>query len=226
MIFSIKYLFAIALVMLAPVVQAKDGQYFNLSGGLSLTDDSNVDIPSFAPVIFGTTQGYGPVVLGSVGKKFPLGFRIEGEVSYRQNEFDDIKATGTATVSGVTFTGTNVPTALGGNFNSLGFMANVAYDFMKGKNLHPFVLAGIGVAQISVDDAVVGNDPLADDDDLVLAYQVGGGIKYDLSEKIALGISYRLFTTTDPEFIASDRTTAFSMEYLNHSMLLGLTYSL
>jgi opacity protein-like surface antigen len=227
--FSIKYTFGvlfIALAMTAPIAQANDGWYVNLSGGGSFTAASEVDVPAIAPIVGETTQELGPVLLGAIGKEFPSGFRIEGEVSYRDNEFDDIKATGTATISGVTLTGNNVPIELGGEFSSLGFMANIAYDFMKGEKLHPFVLAGIGFAQISVDDAIASSNFLADDNDLVFAYQVGAGIKYDVFEKVDLGISYRLFSTSDPEFTGSDGTTDFSMEYLNHTMLVGLTFSL
>jgi OOP family OmpA-OmpF porin len=216
--FALGFVAAIALAMTASQAQAKDGWYGHLSAGVGSTTDTDVDVPSLAPINLETTQGQGPVVLGALGQKYPSGFRIEGEISYRNNGFDDFKASGSATFSGVTYTGTNVPVPISGDISSLGFMTNVAYDFMKGKKIHPYVLAGIGAAKISVDSA-----DLADDNDFVFAYQVGAGIKYDVSKKVALGISYRLFGTSDPEF--TDGETDFSMEYLNHSVLFGLTYS-
>ena len=175
-------------------------------------------------IVLETTQDFGPVVLGAIGKRFSSGWRVEGEISYRNNDFNDIKATGTTTVSGVTITGTNVPVALTGDFTSVGFMANLAYDFMKDGKFHPYVLGGLGGAIISVDDARVAGILLADDDDFVFAGQIGVGVDYDFSDKVALGISYRFFGTSDADLTGSDGTTNFDIEYFNHSVLAGLTY--
>jgi hypothetical protein len=68
---------AIALATTASQAQAKDGWYGHLSAGVGSTTDTDVDVPSLAPINFETTQGQGPVVLGAIGKKYPSGFRIE-----------------------------------------------------------------------------------------------------------------------------------------------------
>ena len=203
---------------------AADDWYVNFSAGGTSTQDADVDVPAISPIVLETTQDLGPVVLGAVGKRFPSGLRVEGELSYRNNDFSDIKATGTTTVSGVTLTGTNVPVALAGDFSSVGFMANVAYDFKKDGKYHPYILVGLGGSVISVNDATVGGLLLADDDDFVFAGQIGVGVNYDVTDKMALGISYRFFGTSDAGLTGSDGTTNFDIEYFNHSVLAGLTY--
>ena len=207
----------------SPATAAEDW-YVNLSAGGTSTQDSDVDVPLISPLVLETTQDLGPVILGAVGKRFPSGLRVEGELSYRKNDFDTIAASGTTTVSGVTITGTNVPVALGGDFSSVGFMANLAYDFMKDGKYHPYVLVGLGGSIISVSDATVGGLLLADDDDFVFTGQIGVGVDYDVTNNMALGISYRFFATSDAELTGSDGTTNFDIEYFNHSVLAGLTY--
>lgn len=216
---------ALAFSMLAFVAPATaaDGWYINLSGGATSTSDSDVSVPVIAPIVLSTTQKTGPVVLGAIGKKLSSGISLEGELSYRKNNFDTIKATGTTTVSGVTVTGTGVKVPLSGDVTSLGFMANVAYDFMKDGKIHPYVMAGLGASKIDY-NATVSGVSLVNDSDLVLAYQVGAGVNYDVTDKVALGLSYRLFGTSDPSFVGSDGTTKLEAEYLNHSVLAGLTY--
>lgn len=216
---------ALLIGAFATPATAADGWYVNLSAGGTSTDDSEINIPLVAPLVLESTQDRGPVVLGAIGKWFSSRLRVEGELSYRKNAFNDIKATGTTTVSGVTITGTNVPVALAGDFSSVGFMANLAYDLMNEGKFHPYVLAGLGGVIVSVNDAEVGGLALADDDDFVFAGQIGVGVNYDYSDKVAFGISYRfLGTSDDAALTGSDGTTNFDIEYSNHSVLAGLTY--
>ena len=110
--------------------------------------------------------------MGAVGKKLSSGFRFEGELSYRTNDFNDITASGTTTVSGVTLTGTNVAVTLDGDVSSFSFMANTAYDFMKDSKYHPYTMSGVGGALVSFNSASVSGVTLVDDEDFVFAYQV------------------------------------------------------
>lgn len=159
-----------------------------------------------------------------MGRRFASGLSLEAEISYRKNDYDDIKATGTTTVSGVTITGTNVPVALNGDVTSLGAMANIAFDFNKDGQFHPFVLGGLGGARVSINDASVSGVLLADDSDFVLAFQAGAGISYDLNDSTSVSLSYRYFRTSNPDFTGSDGSTTFDMEYQSHSALAGLTF--
>jgi OmpA-OmpF porin, OOP family len=222
---AIGFLFLSSIVWALPVA-AQDNMYFKLSGGVNWMADADYDVPVISPIVLTSTQAMGPVVIGAIGKSFASGLKLEGELSYRSNDYDDIKATGTTTVSGVTLTGTNVPVALTGDVTSISFMGNVVFDFAKDEKFHPFLLAGVGGAQISINDAASGGTAFADDDDFVVAYQLGAGLNYDVSDEMMIGISYRFFGTPNPEFTGSDGSTTFDMEYQSHSILLGITFKL
>ncbi|MEQ8193965.1 MAG: outer membrane beta-barrel protein [Rhodospirillales bacterium] len=196
-----------------------DNWYLNISaGGTFLQDADNAGTSSGLSVE--NTFDAGPVVIGAIGRKFKNGFRFEGELSYRQNDIDkftSVNAGGTTISLGSGLSGD-------GDVSSFGFMLNGAYDFMAGKKWSPFIMAGIGGAHLSINDASVAGVALADDSTTVFAYQVGTGINYNFNDKIALGISYRYFGTADPSF--SDSTGAeFESEYSSHSVLAGLTFS-
>jgi OmpA-OmpF porin, OOP family len=218
--------FILSLMVWATPSTAEDNTYFKLSGGVNWMADADYDVPAISPIVLTSTQSMGPVVIGAIGKSFDSGLKLEGELSYRSNDFDDIKATGTTTVSGVTLTGTNVPVALKGDVTSIGLMGNVVFDFAKDEKFHPFILAGVGGAQVSINDASSGGSALVDDDDFVVAYQFGAGLNYDISDEMMIGISYRYFGTTNPEFTGSDGSTTFDMENQSHSVLLGITFKL
>ncbi len=208
-----------AAVGAIPLAHA-DGWYASLGAGVNLYPDSDVDSASFGAVRVEHSLDTGPVVSGALGKQLSSGVRIEGELSYRKNDYDDITVSVPATIFGTALTAT---TALTGDTTTLGFMANVAYDFNKGEKLRPFVMAGLGGARISINDATALSALLADDSDTVFALQAGAGINYQVTEKMSAGISYRLFGTTDPGLTAVDGTN-FEVDTLNHSVLAGLTY--
>ena len=102
-------------------------------------------------------------------------------------------------------------------------MGNLAYDFKKGSKFRPYVIGGLGVARVTVNDVTALSTLLVDDDDFVFALQVGAGINYEVSDKFSVGLSYRFFGTSEPDFTGADNTTKLSMENLNHSILAGLT---
>ena len=215
-----------SLAMTSTQAQAKNGWYVNLSAGTSFTQDSTADdISGLSGIELDLTSSIGPVAIVAIGRKFNSGWRLEGEYSYRSNDFDEISASGTSTVSGVTITGTGVPVSLDGNLTSHGMMLNAAYDFMKNQKWQPYFLGGVGGALVGIDDSSVGGVALADDDDFVFAYQAGVGVNYHLNNSVSFGLGYRFFGTMNPSFTASDNSTTFDAEYINHSVLVGLTFS-
>lgn len=140
-----------SMVAYTPTVALADGWYANLSGGVNFNQDADVDIPVIAPIGVETSQEHGPVVLGALGKKFSSGLRVEGEISYRKNDFNDITISVPATVVGVALSAT---TGLSGDISTLGFMVNLAYDFKKGSKFRPYVIGGLGGARVTVNDVI------------------------------------------------------------------------
>ena len=61
---------------------------------------------------------------------------------------------------------------------------------------------------------------LVDDDDTVLAYQVGAGLGYAVNATTTIFVDYRYFATEDPEFSYSQEA-----EIDSHNISLGLRYN-
>jgi opacity protein-like surface antigen len=87
----------------------------------------------------------------------------------------------------------------------------------------PYLGAGIGAARLTADDLKVFGQPLADDDKVVFAYQLGVGVDFPLMQSLSLDLGYRFFGTARPEFTAADGSK-FKTRYLSHSALLGLRF--
>ncbi len=198
---------------------AAGGMYASVSAGINFHADSDIDSASLGAVEVESSFDTGFVLMGAIGTELSSGIRIEGELSYRQNEFNDITLSVPASVFGTALT---VSSALDGDLSTFALMANAAYDFNKGEKLRPYIMAGIGIARVDINDAIALSSLLADDSDTVFAFQVGGGVNYHYTEEWAFGASYRYFSTTDPEFTAVDGS-AFEADNENHSFLLSVT---
>ena len=88
------------------------------------------------------------------------------------------------------------------------YMANLYYDFHNDSLFTPFVTAGLGAAD--VEDGV----------DTVFAYQLGGGLEFETTEKISLDLSYRYFSVEDPEI--ADASGNYKAGFAVHQLMLGV----
>jgi opacity protein-like surface antigen len=96
---------------------------------------------------------------------------------------------------------------------------NGYYDFTNSSQLTPYISAGIGVAQVEVNDLAVLGIPVGSEDDTVFAYQLGVGVGYSVTDAITLDMKYRYFATADPDFDGIDGECA------SHNVYLGLRYN-
>jgi opacity protein-like surface antigen len=135
--------------------------------------------------------------------------RYELELTYRQNDFDQISDPGFGSLP------------VDGDISALAFMANAFWDIATGSPVTPYLGGGIGVANVSINDLGAFGVPFADDDDTVFAYQVGAGVALELNPNMALDLGYRYFATSDPEFTDVDGFK-FESEYKTHNASLGL----
>jgi len=77
-------------------------------------------------------------------------------------------------------------------------LLNGYIDFENGTAFTPFVTAGLGFARI---DGEITVDGVTDDeDDTVLAFQLGVGAGYAVSDTVTLDCKYRYLYTDDFEF--------------------------
>lgn len=138
--------------------------------------------------------------------------RVEGEINYRQNDVDELGVPGVGSIGG------------DGDVSAFSLMGNGYWDIATGGPVTPYLGAGIGVAQVSMNDVGALGLTLADDDDTVFAYQFATGVVFDLNPMLALDLGYRYFATTDPEFKDSEGFK-FDSEYQSHNLSLGLRYT-
>ena len=59
---------------------------------------------------------------------------------------------------------------------------------------------------------------LGDKDDTVFAYQLAGGIAYEITEQIIADLRYRFVATSEPEFAGGE-------EYNSHSLVAAIRFS-
>ena len=163
------------------------------------------------------SSGYS--LAAAVGRSWE-NFRLEGEISYRKNDLDSL------TIDSLGAAGLLIPIAatfdLDGEMSSLGFMANGYYDFNTDGKLAPFVMAGIGGANINLDvTRRSGVDVTYDESDMVLAYQAGAGFGYKIGFGTVFNAQYRFFGTLEPTF--DDGVDEVESEYLSHNFWIGIT---
>lgn len=208
-------------VAFSPATAAEDSWYLSLNAGTNISMDANVDVASIPGVEFETSQDSGSVLTGAVGYSFPSGIRLEAEMSSRKNDYQDITVTAATTLIGAAL---SAKTALSGKVSTTGFMANAALDFKNDSRVQPFVMGGLGMAKVTIDNATAASTVLVNDEDYVFAFQFGGGVDVIATENVSLGLQYRFFGSTDPEFIGTDTTTELTTENLHHSFMAGFTY--
>ncbi|MEE9316680.1 MAG: outer membrane beta-barrel protein [Rhodospirillales bacterium] len=209
----------LAMSLMAYASAANAQWYFSGNAGVTSLEDASVTDTFTGGNITGEVEfdnGFG--LSGAVGHTWgPI--RLEGELSYRQNDLDQIDVQ-TLNIAGVVFTGLGTA-SLGGDTSSFGFMANGYYDFNPGGNWVPFVMAGIGGANLNIDiTSVAGAAVTYDESDTVLAYQVGAGLGYNIQPGTMVTLSYRFFGTSDPTF--DDGVDKIESEYQSHNIWAGI----
>lgn len=143
--------------------------------------------------------------LAAAGIQFESGFRVEAEVSYRQNGGDSFNNAATS-----------------GNLSSLAGMGNLIWEYDNSSGIYPYVGAGLGIAYLSATDINLGAQIL-DDTDVAMAYQALAGMAFAVTPNLSMTAEYRFFTTEDANFINSANGRV-SASYSNHTAMLGLRY--
>lgn len=177
------------LLSISSITYSAEGPYVSGNLGIStpsnsyLTDSTSpgmkIELKSDSDLALGVAVGYG----------FANNTRIEGEIAYTKNDFDEASLLG-------------VDVDLTGDTSSLAFLLNGYYDFTNGSQFTTSITAGLGVAKVEVNDfnAPGSGLPSASDDDTVFAYQVGLGVGYAVNEKVIVDVKYRYFGTSDLQF--------------------------
>jgi opacity protein-like surface antigen len=203
---------------------AADGWY--MSGNLGLVSPSDSSLGSFdeaeleaiieedlpagtsGSLEFGYDMGFS--VSAAVGYDFGNNYRLEAELAYLTYDIDELSAT--VTIPGTGSASESMDAGLDGS--NLALMFNGYYDFMEGSALRPYITAGIGYAKVDLDI----------DDDTVMAYQVGLGLSYEMSETLCWDFRYRHFATSDAE-VPGPFDEIIDVENSSHNVTVGMRYS-
>jgi opacity protein-like surface antigen len=137
-------------------------------------------------------------VSAAAGVKLGNG-RVEGEIGYRTNDFDEYSGSGEG-----------VSEPADGEISNISFMVNGYYDIPTGTAVTPYVGGGIGVARIEIEPSGESYD------DTVFAYQGAIGVGIAVSKTVTIDLGYRYFATTDPDFEGTE------VEYKSHNLLAGV----
>ncbi len=200
------------LLLCSPVWAQHTGPYVGgFAGGSLLMDSRSSDSQGdftlkFKPELLGSA-----VIGWDLAPGTPVGEgRIELEYSHRSNQLDQIKfAEGN-------FKGS-------GNVTSDSLLINFIGVLRDKRPWSPYAVVGIGAARIEADGLQVDGHPMGKGSDNVLAYQLGVGFDFTLTDYLSLDLGYRFFSSTRPQFKEVSGHN-FGMAYMSHNAVLGLRF--
>ena len=139
---------------------------------------------------------------GFVGYDFGNRFRLEGEISYREN---DIRTGGGKDPQAATSS----------------IMLNGYYDLPIEKDWNLYFGGGFGMATAQLETVSLGQ--VIDASETSFAYQLETGVGWVYNSKVTFSLGYRFFDAADPEFVlpAGQR---LQMGLENHELTLKMWY--
>lgn len=150
---------------------------------------------------------------GTGGYDFGM-VRLEGELSYKYSEMKSI----TNRITGARLQNVD------GNLGVLAFMANGFFDFHNNTPVTPYIGGGIGFASLQLSDTFSRNVLVyGESDDLVFAWQAGGGVEVALNRLLSLDLGYRYFATERADF-ESNRAIDTRMKFQSHNATVGVRF--
>jgi outer membrane protein OmpA-like peptidoglycan-associated protein len=162
------------------------------------------------------------MIEADVGYRWAEFWRLEFEVSYRENDLD------TFSIGGTPLTGS-------GDVEQLAVMLNLLFDFDVTETINFSIGAGIGAAQVEVEATGTSLLPTTifideSDQDWNWAYQGIAGISFETSDQTEIFIDYRYFVANDVDLQPS--AAAFlpipgrvsDTTFENHALKVGFRY--
>lgn len=186
---------AVGAALAAGEAQAgEDGPYVSVFGGVSLPQDTDMEIRPTDPSLFGiafipATIYFDPSGVGGAAVGYQWNsLAFEGEVAFRREQVDSER---------IPFSPDPIP--LEGHQDATTLMANVYYNFDNDSRFTPYVGAGAGVAFLSLKAGTPGSPPI-EVDDTAAAFQAIAGLSYAMSDSASIGLEYRYFAAQRPSY--------------------------
>ncbi len=148
----------------------------------------------------------------AVGSYVADGVRLERELSYARNGNKSAR-----------YAGDDDYAPQSGNMSGVFLMTNMWKDFRTSDRLQPYVGGGLGVALLS-GKGDGETDPYDFSGELALAVQAGAGVRYAMTDRLALDVGYRYRGAIDASH-GPDPITNGAFSYYTHTVQAGLTYA-
>lgn len=193
------------------------GFYVGARGGAVWADDTQFTITG--PALIENTYDLGFAGSLFVGFEVPdlyhgFGMRLEGELGYMQAEVDFHTVAGTPATAANSFGSTDAFTA----------MANLYADYTLGA-LRPFIGGGVGVARVGFEGhGVTGNLGVMDNTENGFAWQVSGGLAYDVTADITVEAMVRYQNIQGVELFSATGPVS-TVDLSSTQVLLGARFS-
>lgn len=194
--------------------QAQEGPYVGLAAGLHMAEGSRFDYEEPPGTKVGQTDvnyrlGYG--IAGSIGYRWSDSLRLELELSHRSAGLDDAGG------------GTQ---AADGKQKSLSAMANVLFDVGVGQNFHPYIGAGVGIANNSWSNVQTPTSPVYDDSDKRLIWQAIVGLELPINARTHWFVDYRYIGSGDNQInTLPARARIVGLDMMSHNVMAGIRFS-
>jgi len=145
--------------------------------------------------------------------------RLEGEVGFRQSKVSSVSRNG------------NTRYDSDGTLSVFSTMANCYVDFHNSSRFTPYLVGGVGVAVLGLEntygtDTVSGNVSKLyhTNSDAVFAYQAGAGLGYAINRHFSVDVGYRYFGTSNAS-LNNDYPKASGLKYHSHDIVAGVRYA-
>lgn len=146
----------------------------------------------------------------ALGLRLNRNWRVEAEMSVRKNSMNNINFETSGTFP------------LGGEIRTWLYMANLYYDFdYVWRDLRPFIGVGLGLASHDVEiEDTSGLAADATGENIEMAWQLGGGVTYQIKPNLAMITDYRYIGTSDMQI------QEYNLDYSAHELRVGVQYDI
>lgn len=221
---------AISAALLAAPSQAREREfYIAVEGGLSLSDEADVDFEQtnqggVQPQAASAQIEAGLDVDAVIGYDFGV-LRVELEAGYKRVGSDDVTiftsrlVDNTNGVTGVnTFTNPE-------NVTAKSAMVNALVDFGDDDDFQVYAGFGLGVANVDIPITYPGVAPIIEEDTTDLALQAIAGFRLPVSDRVDIGLKYRFFAVDEFEYVSAFGDT-LEVDYETHSLMASVMFNL
>lgn len=195
------------------------GNYIGIGLGANFLHDSSVYSGRNAPFFFHDSVKYdtGWAAMVTFGHLSPNGWRSEIEFSYRRNDFDSIKHFDIGRYDAT------------GDAVSYGLFFNELYDFQTGGVVTPYIGLGLGALRLEYRSAgpfgrtaTRQPDIRIDDIDSGLGVQAIAGLKFNISDNVAMALDYRYYVPIHLTF--NPRFDGYDVAWAGNTLMLSLQF--